>query len=240
MINFKNLIYVFLFALLALVLLFALRYLNVNSTITQTEPNLEKELQNDSAVNQIEEKELPKTEKPLLPGQQKYTSTNLGVSLLYINELGNDLSSNVEEVGNKIYIFAPGSSSESGQYMEVFTKAENDTLLQAVQKQFLVGYSASDCEAYELTKTWNNKAISENMELVNIRVAGGWESMEDLMVRWEKCPKPYTESNGISYFMADKNHPDKFAFFSIGQYAISAGTDESGSLTWQDTVEFLD
>ncbi|MDB5057684.1 MAG: hypothetical protein JWO59_1156, partial [Chloroflexi bacterium] len=40
---------------------------------------------------------------------------------------------------------------------------------------------------------------------------------------------------GISYFLADSRHPDKYLFFSIGQYPIAAGSGKA----WQDTIQFL-
>lgn len=39
---------------------------------------------------------------------------------------------------------------------------------------------------------------------------------------------------GIGYFQADALLPDKFLFFSIGQYGILAGEDQP----WQQTIRF--
>ena len=59
--------------------------------------------------------------------------------------------------------------------------------------------------------------------------------MEELDAKSQKCPKGYTETNGIAYFLTDTNHPTQFVFFSIGQYAI----DGPNNTTWQNTIEFL-
>ena len=40
----------------------------------------------------------------------------------------------------------------------------------------------------------------------------------------------------IAYFLADTAHPDRFVFFSIGQYGIPAGNGH----VWQQTLRFLD
>uniref|UniRef100_A0A7C4R5K1 Uncharacterized protein n=1 Tax=candidate division CPR3 bacterium TaxID=2268181 RepID=A0A7C4R5K1_UNCC3 len=51
------------------------------------------------------------------------------------------------------------------------------------------------------------------------------------------CPVGYSLANGARYFMMDKNHPDRFFFFSIGQYGIMLDpNDMQNSKLWQETV----
>lgn len=60
--------------------------------------------------------------------------------------------------------------------------------------------------------------------------------MNAVFYKARKCPQDYVRTNGISFFAMDPNHPTSFAFFSIGQYAI---TGDSQNNTWQDTFKFL-
>lgn len=49
------------------------------------------------------------------------------------------------------------------------------------------------------------------------------------------CPEAYRKTNGIRYFMTDRAHSDRFAFFDIGQYVIPGGDGTA----WQDTFTFF-
>lgn len=60
------------------------------------------------------------------------------------------------------------------------------------------------------------------------------DDLSTLSEKWQKCPEPYVSENGISYFLEDTNRPDKFVYFSIGQYAIDSGIS---NLMWQDTIK---
>lgn len=171
-----------------------------------------------------------------VPNQKRYVSKTKGISFVYLEEQGGE-TTKVEEQGNKIYLYGASYEPTSGQYVEVFSKGSQDSLLVALEKQFLENYSASDCEVYNSDSP---SKYPESYEIANIRVAGGWVDMEDLFARYDKCPPIYTESNGLSFFLMDKNHPDKYLFFSIGQYGISGESIDSGGRAWQDTVEFLD
>ncbi len=170
-----------------------------------------------------------------VPNQKKYKSDALGVSFVYLEKQGNE-KIKVEEQDNKIYLYSENYARDSGQYVEVFSKKPEDSLLIAIEKQFLNGYSKADCEAYISESKGKYPA---SYEKGNIRVTD-WIDMDDLFARYDKCPYGYTESNGVSFFLADTKHPDKLLFFSIGQYAIRADNTQYDGKSWQDTVAFLD
>ena len=83
------------------------------------------------------------------------------------------------------------------------------------------------------------RAITHHLSYTKaiIKVPGEFTDMEEMSAKVAECPKIYTQFGGSAYFLMDNNHAGKFAFFSIGQYAIASGTDD---LAWQDTIEFLD
>lgn len=172
------------------------------------------------------------TEETNVPNQKKYTSPRLGISFLYLSPSGGS-NWGIKEIGNKIYVYDFNFDYDSGQYLELFTKDSGQTLKQAIVQTFLEGYSSDDCLA--TSSPASGKYPATYIE-GNIIVPGEFTDMEEMSQKWQLCPQTYTRTNGISYFITDEDHPESFVFFSIGQYAISAGPD----LTWQDTITFLD
>lgn len=173
------------------------------------------------------------TENTTTPGQKKYVSPQLGISFLYLSS-SQESNFKVKEVANKIYIYDLNYDYDSGQYVEVFNKELDQTLKQTIEEIFLEGYSIDKCIA---TSSPAPEAYPSTYIQGNIAVPGEFTDMEEMALKWQECPQPYVRTNGISYFLMDEDHSDKFVFFSIGQYAILAGSDD---LTWQDTIEFLD
>ncbi|MDD2822642.1 MAG: prepilin-type N-terminal cleavage/methylation domain-containing protein [Candidatus Daviesbacteria bacterium] len=163
------------------------------------------------------------------PGTTQYISPKLKVAFNYlVNQDGQKAL--VKESGSKIYVYIEGTSFDKGQYVEVFNKNKSDTLAEAIEKQFLGGISKTDCfvAPYTVKSSLANYSADTISYPKNADLGPGEIPA--------KCPQKYSESNGISYFLADSNHPDKFLFFSIGQYGISAGNN----ILWQDTIIFTD
>ena len=118
--------------------------------------------------------------------------------------------------------------------MEVFQKNPADSLEQAIKKQFLTGIPETDC----FVKTVSDNKLSSNFTKATIAFPVPTDSDQPFFTFGQKCPETYKETNGISYFLADKDHPSKFLFFSIGQYGINAKTGDN-TVMWQDTIKFL-
>ncbi len=173
------------------------------------------------------------TEDTAVLGQKKYTSPQLGISFLYLSS-SQGSNFGVKEIGNQVYLYDLNYEYDTGQYLEVFTKQSDQTLKQAIEQTFLEGYTTDKCIA--TVSPASGEYPSSYIE-GNITVPGEFTDMEEMAEKWQLCPQPYVRTNGISFFLMDGDKPDKFVFFSIGQYAISAG---AGDLTWQDTIVFLD
>lgn len=154
------------------------------------------------------------------PNVETFISQTLGISFKHQKD------SAVKVIGNKVYVYSVETKPETGQYVEIFNKDANDSLITAVTKKFMNGFSSNDC-VVELYKNSSDR--------VTINVAGGYAELQEMFEKVKKCPPTYTAQNGISYFWMDPKYPTKFAFFSIGQYAISGDSDKN---TWQDTFEF--
>lgn len=180
----------------------------------------------------------------------KYVSKTLGISFEYLPTQSYDAKTYIKEVGNKIYVYAVGNAYgntdpnryEDGQFVEVFSKDKNKSLKEALQDRFLTGAYAQYCQVDEDTIGFGNKSTPKTYVKANINLKNreNVSNVDDLYEKLKNCPDPYTQRNGVSYFLADTEHPDKFLFFSIGQYQIDASKEGDGSLGWQDTIEFLD
>jgi len=169
-----------------------------------------------------------------ISNQKKYVNPELGISFLYLehDDDGKNKTS-TKQIGNKIYVYDEAYSYDSGQYVEIFNKEPSMSLEETLKKVFLEGYSTNDCVV--VAETLHSSYPTSYVQ-ANIKVPGEFTDMEEMSTKWQKCPKDYTQTNGMSFFLMDQNHSDKFAFFSIGQYGISANKDDT---LWQDTVEFI-
>jgi hypothetical protein len=196
-------------------------------------------------VTKVEEQESPTT----VPTQsvetndsnlKTYHSSKFGLSFKYDQKSKDtaDYFYGVEEKDNKIYVYYELKNQkgelekkiEDGQYVEVFTKDPEESLSEAITKKFLKGYSTKDC----FVKTDGKSELPNNFETATISFPIVENSPDDSpwWANADKCPKVYTSTNGVAYFAMDKNHPNKFLFFNIGQYLISAGDK-----AWQETIQ---
>ncbi len=168
-----------------------------------------------------------------ITNQKRYTNPKVGISFIFsTNSLGMPLD--VKEQGNKIYVYDTKYPYTQGQYIEVFQKSSQDTQAQAIQKQFLANISANDCFIKDLKLNSNYPASFEEKTL-----SFPADPNSDLpsFAQPNKCPTPYAESNGISYFLGDTKHPNIFLFLSIGQQGFPI--EENSQKMWQDTIEFI-
>lgn len=162
------------------------------------------------------------------PNIKTFTSQKLGITFQYQEKSkGSSETVATQEIGNKVYVYSSIMKPDQGQYVEIFDKSPSDTLEQAITKTILAGYSVSDCPL--ITDPKNPSKI-----MLGLPDAATQNGMENAQPYLDKCPKGYVSFGGLAYFLADSNHPTKFAFFSIGQYALNAGDN----ITWQDTFKF--
>lgn len=174
----------------------------------------------------------------------KYESKNLGISFSYLAKQVYNSPVFVKEVGNKIYVYVSSTPEDDGnysigQYVEVFSKDKAMSLEEAVKAKFLTGSYSNYCQVDSDIILFSGNKIPAAYEtaVINLKNKKLIKDPTELNEQLKKCPLPYTQSNGVSYFLGDSKHPDKFLFFSIGQYGIMADTDKQTG--WQDTIEFL-
>lgn len=167
--------------------------------------------------------------KDIGANQKKYVSPKLGISFLYEVTQGEETMS-VKEIDDKIYINSTRFLYTTGQYVQEFQKSPTDSLDQAITKQFLSNYSPFTC-FIKAGKPDANAQYPSNYVVDTIGYPNTYTFFNN------KCPQPYTESNGLSYFLMDTKHPNIFLFFYIGQQPIIG--DSTTNKTWQDTITFL-
>lgn len=191
-----------------------------------------------SPMSQIELAILPTPGGTSLPaGVKRFTSIKLGISFLYKTTYGEPNNTiAAKEVGNRAYVYMTQSPVEQGQYLEEFTKDPSDSLKDAIVKRFFDGKLTNDCVISNRVMTPKNAVQPAGFVFAQIEVPrDANDDMETLGPKWEKCPAPYTTTNGIAYFLMDTKHPDKFLFLSIGQYGLMGDATRA----WQDTIVFL-
>jgi putative hemolysin len=167
-------------------------------------------------------------------GATTYTSAALGISFSYLPDQSGQ-TVKVLEQGDKIYVYPANMEPTAGQWVQVFRKPADESLLAAITRGIMPGYPAQDCQVVQAADPAGAGRHAPNYEYAGIvvRRAPG-EDDAAVLPRWRTCPQPYTVVGGIGYFQSDALHPSKFLFLSIGQYTILAGDDQP----WQETIRF--
>lgn len=166
------------------------------------------------------------------PNLNTYKSPKLGVSFNYLAKTGNQ-EIFVTEEQNKICVSYEKNDvgCKIGQFVEVFEKKENESLINTIKTMFLQGKDPVKCFVIT-TDTKNDPQTFLKAEISYPR--GEDDGMQEMQESSSYCSAEYSQTNGIRYFLADQSHPDKFVFFSIGQYYIPANDQKN----WQDTIKF--
>jgi hypothetical protein len=180
---------------------------------------------------------------PHVSVQKSYFSTKLGVRFNYMEtdyQLGTDYSQKigVKELGDKIYVYYANSKPTDGQWVQVMAKDKSDGLMEAIQKKFLTGYDPRKCYVGYLDLSTAD--YPSNLEFATINFPPTSDPDAPAWDNAKYCPQNYTTTNGISYFAYDKNFPDRFMYFSIGQYNISADENYVDGKSWQQTFQIFD
>lgn len=168
-----------------------------------------------------------------------FFSPSLGITFNYPNVYPPANKENIIEVlekGNKVYIYRKSSGIESGQYVEVFFKEPRQTLEEAIKEKFLKNYSERDCFVKKLPPS-KNFPYNFTRAIITFPKVSLDDKNYSPWIYAAKCPQNYTAFNGVSFFAMDLNHPDKFFFFNIGQYAIMV--DEEKGISWEETFKVL-
>jgi hypothetical protein len=147
-----------------------------------------------------------------------YLSSRNGIRFQYASPQPNSTARvAVFDSGNQVYVYIIGTQATKGQYVQVYAKVANDSLAEAVRKQFSI--DTNNCEI----NTDDNADYPDSYVVVTIQPKNPTTN----------CPR--ANVGGLSYFIFDQNKPDHFAYLSIGQYAILADDQK----LWQNTLEFF-
>lgn len=168
--------------------------------------------------------------------QKRYTNPKVGISFVFSTSAFGDDTLDIKEVGNKIYMYDTKYPYTQGQYIEIFQKDAADTLDQTIQKQFLTNISPKDCFVKD-TKPDNYTGYPASYVFKTIGFPVDENSDVPMFAQANKCPVPYTESDGVAYFLGDTKHPKMFLFVSIGQQGFPI--EKNSQTMWQDTIQFL-
>lgn len=163
-------------------------------------------------------------------GTKIYYSEKLGVGFTYLSPSAN-YTPKITESASKINL--------DGQTIEVFTKDPKLTLAEVIKSKFLQGYNSNDCfvKTYETSEQKLSTYVSAGISFppTNDPDAPWWQNSD-------KCPQHYSETNGVQYFLMNKDVPGKFLFVRIGQdSAASDGTPltADGGFNWSHSIRIL-
>jgi hypothetical protein len=182
-----------------------------------------------------------------VPNQMKFVSPKLGISFLYSQIEGLPTILTKEE-SDKVYTYADyhysGFDYHNGIYVQVFHKDPQDDLATAFQKTILKGYSQKDCFVKKTISYMKYITAYETAIITFPHDQNAASINQEYIAASEKCPPTYTPTNYVAYFAMDKNHPEKFVFFKIGQSSFPAEPEKNKSsnkadITWDETLQFL-
>lgn len=181
------------------------------------------------------------TATPILsptPTSQTFTSPDLGISFDYAN----DPTYTVTEIANKVYIHDVKLPPISGLFLEVFSKAQHDAIDTAIKKRFLQQIADSNCQVKVLGSlkqlTSNRWYLPSSYSVAQI--ISDYQGNNLSTPQNNKCSSPYvyaTEQQGLIFFLADSNHPNKLVFVHNGQSGIGSGNQNE---SWYQTIKFMD
>lgn len=172
-----------------------------------------------------------------------FTSNTLGISFDYVSSIGNvKVLIKEDDSSKKIYVY-PENSFGSAQYVEVMSKDPSDSILNAINKNILNGYSPSECQASIAGRSSNPQLVNDPASYTFAVLHFPSDKRQGLIgdsmhFGPGRCPDAYTGVESTAYFFMDTNHPDKLLYLSLGQYN-TPGSAENSSVNWQDTIKFL-
>lgn len=183
------------------------------------------------------------------PGTKLFYSEKLGVGFTYFASPNENLL--VKEEGNKVYLYLEKDSYKNGQSLEIFDKDRNDTLTQAITKQFLNKPNTKKCfieEESNIYKDWNLRdgyvgPFTPPNQYISAYIFTKYDDSKECDIA------PYYRlSDGVGNanagFLLDNTNPSKYV--AIQQPPVDEGGATSGYkdkslqlLSWTDTIRFL-
>lgn len=173
--------------------------------------------------------------KPLEGVLEIYKSEKLGVSFSYFQTTDEKFQIKIKEIDNKIYLYTRDDYTK-GKYIEVWDKNPTQTLNDAIQSKFLKNYSENNCIVKDTERErkygiYNPDNLYSSIVAVGVEKTNNFSDAQKLI---SLCPTPYTHSNFVSYFVMNKEIPNKFAFVNLGHDNFSSYPE----LSWDMTINF--
>ena len=167
---------------------------------------------------------------------ETYQSKKLGIIFSYFKYKNSKTLIRVEESGDTIRLFAGTNQISASKTIQVFEKDPNKTLNETIVQKFLAGYSSDNCQVTIPKLDRKYHVYIPNSEYLAIEVVNPSKEFPVYKEQTRLCPDIFTYSwKGISYFMADKDTPNKYIFVDLGQDNFSSYP----GLTWDMTIRFL-
>ncbi len=193
-------------------------------------------VQRDTEIDVPSVEENSKSTNQVNSTTQRYVSESYGVAFNYSpsDVTFNGTYNPPLEKDDRIYV-----GGSNGQWVQVFSKDPNQSIEDAIRVRFLSGIDSKVC--YVQKASYQDQIKAPNVSAFTISYPINTEGEDPWWLYADKCGV-YATTNGISYFYYNSLFPDRFYYFSIGQYAILSGLTDTltdNVLTWQQTFTVL-
>lgn len=135
--------------------------------------------------------------------------------------------------GRRVYVYNTNFPYTQGAFVELFPKASQDTLAQAITKAVLGGYNPADCPIGPAHTIAGTIPAAAQTASITYSATNQYTTAPG-PIDPSKCPQDYTTVEGPSYFIVYPNHPDKLVFFMLTP-GIYPADPTVGSPLWIQT-----
>lgn len=212
-------------------------------------------------VNLIKSEDKKITEKETVDAQEKikddskvlvYSSKNLGVQFSYAKEgVYGALKISPVEYGNRISLVEAGNLSDITEYLEVYSKDSKQSLVDAVNKQFIIGKPNKNQNCIALSKNDTSVEITDkriSTEDKALFIKGSGLNKTKYLGMKDFCVSVWDSSNSLTHtneaymfpFYIDPSFPDRFYYINHATQATPPrGTSDKKYIPWTETVKLI-
>ena len=177
---------------------------------------------NNTAPNSDNQTPVTPASPTLTATAKTFKSDKLGIQFTYESKpvTGGETEVTATEIGNKVYLHTTKEKPEQGKSIEVLTKDPVLTFKQAIEQMFLKNYSPQNCYVEEVPQDPRDTR-PDNYMFAGISYPAPTEPGAPFWQNNNKCPKTYSKTNDVRYFMFNPDVPNKFTFVILGQDSIT-------------------
>ena len=180
---------------------------------------------------------------PAKPGLQAFVSQKYGYGFYYQSQAsspeGTHLDLDVSELNNASVVVTDSLTHRPSRIIEAFKKDTNDSLADAIKRQFFNGLNPTSCKIDQTTIP-DDKNFPSDFIVATILTQSA--PPQATVSATPACPAPYIQkdSDHPRFFIMDPKHQGIFLFIDNSEsMSLQAVTDSGQIINWFDTITFL-